>query len=334
MFRPCPPSAIRRTKNKKNILRKYTSHGVRPDSRAFHAVRRTTVVKSVITKNAAGSALVRLGDTQVIAAATLRYVVLTADDFPKVVNNHNGNSADYLDVTVSMDPLCSRSIAPSGRLSTQREDGGLSASSGGGGGSILGGAERDSESIESFVRRIVRSCNIVNMKDLIVEQKQTSTDSKSSSTDLVWKIIISVVVLNDDGCVADASLMACIAALSNVQLPAISVQDNDNSNQGMPLVRITESSDESKTTTKKKLKLQTIPVPLTVAMFDGFLLADPTANEAHLCEGSVSVVAMSTGEILSANKLGGKVSIQPKQLVPCVRMAIGRAKEMEEILRL
>lgn len=71
----------------------FFAQSIRPDGRSFHQSRPVSLVKGVLTKHTAGSALVKFGTTQVLAGVTLQIgqpaaTSSTSGDVLLVVANH------------------------------------------------------------------------------------------------------------------------------------------------------------------------------------------------------------------------------------------------------
>lgn len=278
----------------KGFLRKFTDDNVRPDGRPLHAARPTTIVKGVLPRNSHGSSLVRLGETQVLAAITL------------LVGTPGASSPEHGDVEVrlSVGPLCSGRYDLSGRL-MQTES---SSSSGGGG----GGSISDPEAVESFVQRTIRSSEALDLVQLGLERGRSA-----------WRIRVGLLALNHDGNMEDSCLLAAMAALADLKLPRTKVEEDG-------IVRIVPGpNSENCADGGTKLRLCKVPIPLTIGVFDGKMLVDLTAQEEAVCRGSVTAVVTTDEEVVSLTKLGA-AGLKATELAACVTLAFGRAKELEE----
>eukprot|EP00546_Thalassionema_frauenfeldii_P006927 CAMPEP_0178921394 /NCGR_PEP_ID=MMETSP0786-20121207/15539_1 /TAXON_ID=186022 /ORGANISM="Thalassionema frauenfeldii, Strain CCMP 1798" /LENGTH=266 /DNA_ID=CAMNT_0020595573 /DNA_START=19 /DNA_END=816 /DNA_ORIENTATION=- len=101
-----------------------------------------------------------------------------------------------------------------------------------------------------------------------------------------WRLQVTLQVLEDDGNLNDACLLAAVAALTDTRLPP--TQRNPQTER----IEIMESSQEN----GSSLKFNYIPVPLTLGIYFGkdqkttFLLADPTVEEEALLQGQLTIV--------------------------------------------
>jgi len=66
--------------------------------------------------------------------------------------------------------------------------------------------------IESFVQRTLVRSGIVELSDLGIQEGK-----------IAWKLVVSIVCLNHDGNIEDASLLAALTALSDTKLPPTAI---------------------------------------------------------------------------------------------------------------
>ena len=287
-------------------------------SRPLHTVRPTTVVPAILPKNTHGSSLIHLGNTQVIAAITLS----VGQPSPSLPSNGE------IDVSATFSPLCGKRYNIHGRI-VHSEDGSSS------GNAVTSAAINvsDPQAIKSFVKRIVLSSGMIDPEDLCIEEGKSA-----------WKLNISCVVVNHDGNVVDAILIACAAALQDVILPETKViSKGDYDVKVHTIISELEETERILEQVRKgrKLNMTMLPVPLTIGIFDGKLLVDPTMTEEMVCEGMITVVvdALTIGSknhnesnavVLCMQKTGSGISVE--NLTLCVQLCFGRAREMKQIL--
>lgn len=157
------------------------------------------------------------------------------------------------------------------------------------------------------------------------------------------------MVINHDGNVIDACILGIMMALKDLRLPLVSIVSDNN----VDIVKLLSSSDHDEDNNScdvnvigrkgSMLKLNKVAIPLTVAMFQGKLLVDPTLEEEKVSDGMITAVVdlMSIaedettksldGNILSLTKSGGGALISGEELAACVQLALGRAKELKSI---
>jgi len=280
--------------NPVGYIRKFTDRDVRPDGRDLRAARPTTVVKGVLPRNSFGSALVRLGETQVLASVTL------------LVGTPSAGLPDCGDIEVRLlaGPLCGGKFNLAGRV-VHTEEGGVSGD---------GACLTDPEAIESLVQRTVRSSGCVDLTQLCIERGRSA-----------WRLKVGLTVLNHDGNIIDAAFLSAVAALADVRLPRTRVERDG-------VVRTVPSPNpEACSEGGSRLLLKKIPVPLTVGLFEEKMIVDPTSEEEMVCQGCVTAFVNTVGELMGLTKLG-ETTLKAQKLAVCVRLAIGRARELEEIL--
>lgn len=297
-------------------IRKFTESNVRPDSRPLYTVRPTTIVPTILPRNTHGSSLIRLGKTQIISAITLS-VGQPSPSLP-----YNGE----VDVSVNFSPLCGKQYNIHGRVVHNEEGSSATAAS---------VNASDPQAIESFVKRTVLGSDMVDLKALCLEEGKSA-----------WKLHISCVVVNHDGNVVDAVLLGCVSALQNFTLPLTKVINSGNSQEdGKVQIILPESEDVAGNSgdarKNRRLTLRKLPVPLTIGIFEGKLLVDPTITEEAGCEGMITVVvdALELGDgcdnksnagVVSIQKIGNGISVE--KIALSVQLCFGRAEEMKQIL--
>ncbi|GIL45664.1 hypothetical protein Vafri_2868 [Volvox africanus] len=149
-----------------------------------------------------------------------------------------------------------------------------------------------------------------------------------------WRASLDLYVLDADGCVLDAALLAALAALRNTRIPPVRTtrdghyvpvgggRAGDAGGEG-----VVESSPIA-------IGLGRCPLGLTCCLYRGHLLVDPTADEERLAECCVSVVLDQHGRLQGVYKLGGKVLADAGTLVKCTEAARLRYRELSGIMEL
>ena len=185
-------------------------------------------------------------------------------------------------------------------------------------------AERATVLSETF-RDLLLKGRVVSLADLCIEERRCA-----------WKVCVAVLILNDDGGVFDAGLVAAVAALSGVRLPATLLDD-----EGVVKMRRGEPST--------RLPLQTWLVPLTCGVFgprgggevgeggggggveSATLLADLSSAEEELVEATISVVCDGEGRVCGLFKPGG-AAVAPAVLARCVALCTERGAGLRDVL--
>lgn len=201
----------------------FTQHQTRVDGRALTGLRRLSVVRGILQKTTAGSALVKVGGTKVIAGVTLQvgrpgeetpgkgeigayvrayvhasmtvvsqviYVILMCSRRPPVPSSILSVASSG--VEVQLPPLCHPKYTS---LQTQHEEG---------------------RALETFVQSLVLKCGVVRREDLCITEGRH-----------VWKLNVDVHCLSHEGSLPDACALAALAALSDVKLPGTVITKDD-----------------------------------------------------------------------------------------------------------
>lgn len=258
-----------------------------------------------------------IGSTQVITGITLQIGT------PSPSHKTSGE----VDVALSFSPLCGGQYTTSGRIQTKEGESGYTLS---------GISYSDPQSIESYVKRTIINSDLFDLSQLCVREGQSA-----------WKVNINCMVVNHDGNIVDACILGIMMALKNLRLPLVTTVSENNVDVVKLLTPVEEKNTSDVDAGEKKgtlLQFQKIAIPLTVALFQGKLLVDPTLEEENVSDGMISVVVdlMSiteeeetkalNGTILSLSKSGGGGMISGEEMAACVQLAFGRAKELRSIM--
>ncbi len=166
------------------------------------------------------------------------------------------------------------------------------------------------------------------------------------------------MVVNHDGNIVDGCILGIMMALKDLRLPPVTVVNGEGPNDD-DIVKLLSSNnandcgDEVMKTNDvdvqkregSSINLEQIPVPLTVTLFQGKLLVDPTLEEENVSDGMITVVVdlnsvtidersnTLNGTIMSLSKSGGGATVSGEEIAACAQLAFGRAKELESILK-
>lgn len=136
---------------------------------------------------------------------------------------------------------------------------------------------------------------------------------------LVWHLCLTVYVIDNDGNVDDAVIMAAVAAMKNVLLPAITLRDDEacealaNGSDGsrgrmdVDSASVTNRSAIAVASAERTVPLQFDDFPLVVsfALFEDKPLLDPCAEEEAVMDSRVTFVLNQSGELRAVDKPGG-----------------------------
>ncbi|KFV87215.1 Exosome complex component RRP43, partial [Struthio camelus australis] len=166
----------------------------------------------------------------------------------------------------------------------------------------------EAQAASQFIADVIENSQIIEKEDLCIANGK-----------LAWVLYCDIICLDYDGNVLDASTFALLAALKNVQLPAVTV----NEETGLSEVNLKQ---------KNPLIIRKHPVATSFAVFDDTLLiVDPTAEEEDLATGTVTVVTDEEGRLCSVHKPGGS-PLTGAKLQDCITRAVTRHKEVKKLI--
>ncbi|CAI5961368.1 unnamed protein product [Closterium sp. NIES-64] len=272
----------------------FLAEGMRPDGRPIGQARGVSIGLGTVT-NADASALVKLGDTAMVAAIKVE-VMAPSEDRP---------TAGALLVSCDLPPICSAAVRP-------------------------GRPPDMAHTISHHLTSLLSSAACVDLTHLCIVPGKAA-----------WAIWLDIVCIDADGALFDAALLAALAALSSLTLPAVDVVANGkvflHSQQGAQAdggrtgsegegggggrgdgegVSTEEGRRDrgggegeeagveggkgaerdgdglvvEQTVEGRRLELQALPLAQTVCLYGGHLLVDPTAEEERLGSGSNNVI--------------------------------------------
>ncbi|XP_062166211.1 uncharacterized protein LOC133872647 [Alnus glutinosa] len=175
----------------------------------------------------------------------------------------------------------------------------------------------------------------------VVSKQLSDTISSSGTVDLkelslvsgkaAWMAYLDIYCLDADGALFDAALLSAVAALSYLQIPAVSLNEDGR-------VVVVSEEDGRKTEKepvnkeKRKLTLKSIPFSLTCILHKNYILADPTAEEESIMETLVTVVLDSSSRLISLYKPGGPVLAYTSSIQDSIALTRQRVRELQKIL--
>lgn len=159
-----------------------------------------------------------------------------------------------------------------------------------------------------FIADVIENSQIIQKEDLCI-----------SPGKLAWVLYCDLICLDYDGNILDACTFALLAALKNVQLPEVTIN---------------EETALAEVNLKKKsyLNIRTHPVATSFAVFDDTLLiVDPTGEEEHLATGTLTIVMDEEGKLCCLHKPGGS-GLTGAKLQDCMSRAVTRHKEVKKLM--
>lgn len=301
-------------------VNQFWEQNTRPDGRLFAQGRPTKVVYGML-KHSAGSALVQ----------QQRQIVESQND--------RGGSSDGSGGTKILAATTFNIGQPSPE---QPDEGEVVVQVSGTGGRNVGADSRSQQQqhhwdvLQSWLQRTL-------------EQDENMAQSLNLLTGKAClRLVISVIVLEDNGNVKDTALLACMAAWKDTRLPIIGKDLIDNGKlwwkqSGGPITSIDNSYNTSRDgESEEKGEENTSAgrdyrISLTMGIWKDptnqtHLLADPSNLEERFLEGSITiVVSIATGKLQV--DYTGKVPLTANELALASKLAIGRKSEVEFLLK-
>ncbi|XP_013388851.1 exosome complex component RRP43 isoform X1 [Lingula anatina] len=162
--------------------------------------------------------------------------------------------------------------------------------------------------VSQFMVEVIQNSGCIDPKDLCIKAGKH-----------VWVLYCDLVCLDYDGNVTDACVLALMAALKNVSLPKVTLN---------------EESGNLETHMQEKWGLNILcqPVATTFAIFDDCIVfADPTDEEENLATGKVTIVTTEEDKICFVHKPGGS-PLSDDKLQNCLQRSFIRAREARNLV--
>ncbi|MEB3779901.1 MAG: exosome complex protein Rrp42 [Desulfurococcales archaeon] len=229
---------------KKETYLSIYSKGLRLDKRDLVTPRRVSIETGVIEK-AEGSALVRLGNTQVMAGVKVD-VGSPFRDTP---------DQGVLTVHAEFVPLASPIFEP-------------------------GPPDENAVELARVIDRSLREVGVIDLKSLAIRPG-----------DKVWIVWVDIYVLDHDGNLFDASMLATMAALYDTRLPDYEEYETGE----IELIRDKRTDG---------LKINHTVVTVTTAKIGDFIIVDPNFDEESIADTRLVLAVDEAKRIVGAQKTG------------------------------
>ncbi|MEO2241572.1 MAG: exosome complex protein Rrp42 [Euryarchaeota archaeon] len=244
--------------------------GERVDGRDFEEFRPIELRTDVISK-ANGSALIHLGNTQLVVGVKLE----VGTPYPDTPDE------GALAVNAELVPLADPTFEP-------------------------GPPDENAIELSRVVDRGIRESEMINLKSLCIQEGEHC-----------WVTFVDIHVLDHDGNLFDASLLASVAALHRTRVPRAEVVDDE--------VEV----DETETT---PLEVRDFPVSVTLALVDEHLLVDPCLDEEVVMDARITVTVTEEGRICAVQK-GERGSLPEHLLDDAIDLAVKKAEEIRRVAK-
>lgn len=166
-----------------------------------------------------------------------------------------------------------------------------------------GPPSEESISLSRYVDRSIRESKTIDLSSLCIVPGRS-----------VYSIYVDLYILDYDGNLIDASVIASVNALGTVSVPKY-VSD------GQAIRRTDESF---------KLELKDYPVSITCAFLDDKYVVDPCLNEEYAADFTISMTVKSDDRFCAIQKNGGGM-ISPRKLIELLDRSIALGKELRTV---
>jgi exosome complex component RRP43 len=289
------PEALVRL-NPAEYYSRFLDASIRPDGRALGHSRPVSIALGAVA-TAAGSASVRVGRTLAVAAVSAEPMLL------------GGGAPGGAATATHQGELLIRLECPA--ICGAKARGAL----GGGGGG--GGAPDPVASANALLGAALERSRVLADDALVIAPGRAA-----------WRLCVDVYCLDFAGNLPDAALLAALAALAHVALPAARF---DADARRVLVGAEAGPAGVAGMRPAGALALTSRPVALSFATLLGRTLADPSAEEEALADGQLTAVVDERGRLRELHKPGG-APLADAELRACVDAARARAPVLLELL--
>lgn len=196
---------------------------------------------------------------------------------------------------------------------------------------ILATASLNFRQVRASDDAIVLTHNLRQWLDPHIDRKSLCVESEL----LAWQLSLTVYIIDNDGNLDDAVVLAAVAALKNVLLPTVTLLDDieqDLNEQNNQRGYISKSVIAKATHSRSiPLQLDNLPLVVSFALFNNHALIDPTSEEEASMDARMAFLLSQTGELRAVDKPGGK-PISDTMFQSCLKQAKERVGYLVEKL--
>lgn len=245
------------------FLSRFYEKRIRPDGRSFSESRKVSIARSIVKSSADGSAIVRLGDTIVIAGIKAE-VLDTSDEVHDMDDNGNDDDvdSDIVNPTASLGPIERRRVVIGVDLVPMASPKFKTGPPG-----------EEAQVLSSRLMQSLDSCPPVDIASLRIQ----------NSSEHSWCLYVDVMCIAYDGNVVDASMLAINAALRDCQLPEARIDANSQA------VLCSAS-------TQVPLHIVASPLSFTYSIIRDELVSDVNAFEQSHVRSTITLIVNASEE--------------------------------------
>ncbi|MBU5678307.1 MAG: exosome complex protein Rrp42 [Candidatus Aenigmarchaeota archaeon] len=177
---------------------------------------------------------------------------------------------------------------------------------------LPGPPDENAIELARVIDRIIRESKSIELEKLQIP-----------NTKKVWKVAIDVIVLDNDGNMKDAAILASIAALLDARFPSYKIESEE------------EIKVDYATKTEERLPIQRIPFGVTIAKITGKLMIDPNLIEEEAAEAILTVGGFEENSklFLCALQKAGNKGFTYDEIVQAIDIGLEIGKSLVKILK-
>lgn len=159
---------------------------------------------------------------------------------------------------------------------------------------------KEATELARVVDRGIRECDALPLKELCIEEGEK-----------VWKVMVDIHILDQDGNLMDASALGAIKALIEADIPGY-------------------EDGKVKRDEKNEFEVERVPVACTVAEVSGEYIIDPNLIEEEIAEAMVTVTW--TEEELCSLQKRGNGGFEKEELLEIFELARDKTEELRKFI--
>ncbi|KAJ9523849.1 hypothetical protein QJQ45_020046 [Haematococcus lacustris] len=182
-------------------------------------------------------------------------------------------------------------------------------------------AGRQADAVSVVTERLQGALSLLRLADQLCIREGKS----------VYKVDLDIYILSADGALVDAVLLAAVAALRDLTLPAVKPAKASSASKAGAPSEVEAAGGEA--VVAHKLSIPCWPLSVTCCMHNQHLLVDPTAEEEAIATSTISVLTDAAGGLHGVFKSGGAATASPAILLQCIESAKLRCKEVLSLMQ-
>lgn len=177
---------------------------------------------------------------------------------------------------------------------------------------LPGPPDENAIELARIIDRIIRESESIALEKL-----------KIPNTKKVWKVMIDIIILDNDGNMKDASILATIAALLDTRFPSYKVENEE------------EVKVDYTIKTEEKLPIVRIPFGVTVAKIAGKIMVDPNLIEEEAADAILTVGGFEENSklFLCALQKAGSKGFTYDEVIQAIDIGLEVGKSLLKLLK-